>query len=85
MRLIWSLFPAVPEGVKEGDTFSYAVIGGADAAVFSISGNQLVITDGVLDFNTKNSSACAIIKCCNSIQICGISRHQNSIAVVKVW
>ena len=38
-----------------GDTFSYAVIGGADAGVFSISGSDLVITDGVLDRESQAS------------------------------
>jgi uncharacterized repeat protein (TIGR01451 family) len=38
-----------------GDTFIYAIAGGADAALFSISGNQLVLTAGVLDYETKSS------------------------------
>jgi VCBS repeat-containing protein len=38
-----------------GDTHSYAVVGGADAANFSIAGSTLRIADGVLDFETKPS------------------------------
>lgn len=38
-----------------GEGFTYTVVGGADAAKFSISGNQLILTDGVLDFETQPS------------------------------
>ena len=41
-----------------GDTFTYSIVGGADAAVFSIGGagsDELILTDGVLDFETKTS------------------------------
>jgi hypothetical protein len=41
--------------VDAGDTFTYTIVGGVDQAVFSISGNQLLIDDGVLDFETQNS------------------------------
>ena len=41
--------------VDAGETFTYAVVGGADQAVFTTSGNQLLIDDGVLDFETQNS------------------------------
>ncbi len=40
------------------DTFSYSIQGGADSASFSIGGpdmDQLVLTAGVLDFETKSS------------------------------
>jgi len=49
--------------VDAGDTFTYSVVGGADAAVFSIGGagsDELILTDGVLDFETKPSYAVAI-------------------------
>ena len=38
-----------------GDTTSYSINGGADAGVFSISGSDLILTDGLLDFETKAS------------------------------
>ena len=38
-----------------GDTTSYSINGGADAAVFSISGSDLILTAGTLDFETKAS------------------------------
>jgi sugar lactone lactonase YvrE len=37
------------------DTATYSIVPGADAAVFKISGSDLVLTDGVLDYETKNS------------------------------
>jgi parallel beta-helix repeat protein len=37
------------------DTFTYGITGGADQAKFSVAGNQLVLTDGVLDFEAKSS------------------------------
>ena len=41
-----------------GETFSYSIQGGVDAANFSIGGalnDELILTDGVLDFETKSS------------------------------
>ncbi|WP_230971554.1 cadherin domain-containing protein [Nitrogeniibacter aestuarii] len=41
-----------------GDSFTYTVVGGADQAVFSIGGpgaNELILTDGTLDFETQSS------------------------------
>ena len=38
-----------------GDTFTYTVEGGADQGVFSINGTDLVLTNGILDFETKPS------------------------------
>ena len=38
-----------------GDTFTYSVVGGTDASKFSTSAAQLLIADGVLDFETKPS------------------------------
>ncbi|WP_227814678.1 cadherin domain-containing protein [Nitrogeniibacter aestuarii] len=41
-----------------GDSFTYAIVGGADQAVFSIGGagsNELILTDGTLDFETQSS------------------------------
>jgi hypothetical protein len=38
-----------------GDTHAFVVVGGADAALFSIAGNQLRIADGVLDYESKSS------------------------------
>ncbi len=40
-----------------GDTFTYAIVGGGDAAKFSIGGlgsNELILTDGILNFETKS-------------------------------
>ena len=40
-----------------GETFSYTIVGGVDAAMFSIggSGDELILTDGVLDYESKSS------------------------------
>ncbi len=41
-----------------GDTFTYSIVGGADALKFSIGGgssDELILTDGTLDFETKSS------------------------------
>ncbi len=41
-----------------GDSHSYVIVGGADMGVFSIGGaglDELILTDGTLDFETKNS------------------------------
>ncbi len=40
------------------DTFSYSILAGGDGAVFTIGGggnDELILTDGVLDFETKSS------------------------------
>ncbi|MEL7498301.1 MAG: Ig-like domain-containing protein [Planctomycetota bacterium] len=39
------------------ETFAYSIVGGADQARFSIggAGDQLILTDGVLDFETQSS------------------------------
>ena len=40
-----------------GDTFTYSIVGGADAGVFSIGGvgnDELILSDGVLDFETQS-------------------------------
>ncbi|MEM9366957.1 MAG: DUF4347 domain-containing protein, partial [Planctomycetota bacterium] len=40
------------------ETFTYSIVGGVDQAVFSINGSdQLVITDGVIDYETQTSYA----------------------------
>ena len=42
--------------IDSGDTATYSIQGGADAAYFSlVNGNQLVLTNGVLDFETQDS------------------------------
>ena len=44
--------------VDPGETFRYAVVGGADSGVFSIGGSgadELILTDGVLDFESQAS------------------------------
>ena len=49
--------------VDAGDTFTYSVVGGTDAAVFSIGGvssDELILTDGVLDFESQSSYAVTI-------------------------
>ena len=41
-----------------GDSATFTIVGGADAALFSIgggTGNELVLDDGVLDFESKSS------------------------------
>ena len=38
-----------------GDTATYTINGGADAALFSISGSDLILTAGTLDFETQAS------------------------------
>ncbi len=41
-----------------GETFTYSVVGGADAAKFSIGGpggDELILSDGVLDFETQSN------------------------------
>ncbi len=46
-----------------GETFTYAVVGGADAARFSIGGvglDELVLSHGILDFETQSSYDVAI-------------------------
>src|SRR5690606_7660365 len=43
---------------ETGESFTYSIVGGADAAVFAIGGagsDELVISAGVLDFETKAS------------------------------
>ena len=65
---------AVPEGIDTtagypvgvlaaldpdaGDTFTYEIVGGADAALFNVGGvlsDELLLTDGVLDAETRNT------------------------------
>ncbi len=41
--------------VDAGDTTSYSITGGADAGLFSLSGSDLILTDGVLDFESQAS------------------------------
>ncbi|WP_075086540.1 tandem-95 repeat protein [Mariniblastus fucicola] len=41
--------------VDAGETFTYLIVGGPDAGNFSINGNDLLIDDGVIDFETKDS------------------------------
>ncbi|WP_345324532.1 DUF4347 domain-containing protein, partial [Novipirellula rosea] len=44
--------------VDAGETFAYSIVGGTDAAKFSIGGgsnNELVLTDGTLDFESQSS------------------------------
>ena len=38
-----------------GDTATYTIVGGVDAAVFSISSNNLILTDGILNYEAKSS------------------------------
>ena len=52
---IGSLTPTDPDSA---DTFTYTIVGGADAARFSIGGaaaNDLILTDGILDHETTPS------------------------------
>lgn len=44
--------------VDTGDTFTYTIVGGADAGVFSIGGvgnDELILSDGVLDYESQSS------------------------------
>ncbi|WP_145391305.1 cadherin-like domain-containing protein [Stieleria neptunia] len=44
--------------VDAGETFTYSIVGGADAANFSIGGvssDELVLDDGILDYESKSS------------------------------
>jgi VCBS repeat-containing protein len=41
--------------IDAGETLSFSIVGGTDASSFSIIGNQLVLDDGVLDFETQNT------------------------------
>ncbi len=44
--------------VDTGDTFTYSIVGGTDASVFSIGGvdaDELILTDGILDFERQAS------------------------------
>jgi len=44
--------------VDSGDSFTYSIVGGADAGVFSIGGasnDELILTDGVLNFENQSS------------------------------
>ncbi len=38
-----------------GESFTYSIVGGADGAVFSLSGDQLLLNAGVLNFENKSS------------------------------
>jgi VCBS repeat-containing protein len=38
-----------------GDTHSYAIVGGADAGKFTLSGNRLTLNDGLLDYERQSS------------------------------
>ena len=54
--------------VDAEETFTYSVVGGSDADLFSIdvaSGNELILTDGVLNFERQRSYA-AIIRTTDS-------------------
>jgi predicted outer membrane repeat protein len=44
----------VSEDVDMGETFTYSVVGGSDSALFSVIGNELILDDGVLDYETKD-------------------------------
>ena len=37
-----------------GDTFTYSIVSGFDSSKFSILGDQLMLDDGILDFETKS-------------------------------
>ena len=37
------------------ESFTYSIVGGADATVFNLSGNQLLLNDGVLNFENKSA------------------------------
>ena len=44
--------------VDVGETFTYTIVGGADASLFSVGGagsDELILTNGILDFETKPS------------------------------
>ncbi len=54
----FSLGTLIATDPDSGETFTYSVVGGADAGLFSIGGassDELILTNGVLDFETKPS------------------------------
>jgi sugar lactone lactonase YvrE len=55
------------------DVHTYSIVGGADAASFSISGDALVIDAGVLDYETKSSYVVTV----RSTDIGGLTRDQS--------
>ncbi|MCA9212015.1 MAG: DUF4347 domain-containing protein [Planctomycetales bacterium] len=44
-----------PHDQDAADTFTLSIIGGADALLFTIDGTDLVLDDGLLDFDRQNS------------------------------
>ncbi|WP_319496867.1 DUF4347 domain-containing protein [uncultured Cohaesibacter sp.] len=54
----YSLGTLTTSDPDSGDSFSYTIVGGADAALFSIGGaglDELLLDDGVLDFDVQSS------------------------------
>lgn len=51
----WVLGSLTTTDADLGDSFTYTIVGGPDAGKFSIDGNQLVLTDGLLNYETKSS------------------------------
>ena len=50
--------PLTATDVDAGDTQTYTIVGGADAALFTIGGagsDELILDDGILDFETQSS------------------------------
>ncbi len=43
-----------------GETFTWEVVGGTDQSKFTTSGNQLMLDDGTLDFETQSSYSVAV-------------------------
>ncbi|MFK7892508.1 MAG: Ig-like domain-containing protein, partial [Granulosicoccus sp.] len=67
--------------VDAGDEFSYSVVSSENAAVFNISGdgsNELIISDGVLDFESQPSYSVAI----RSTDSAGLTHEQTLVISV---
>lgn len=59
-----------------GETFTYAIIGGADQTKFTISGDRLTLDDGILDYESQNSYSVDV-----QVTDSGGNRHKEKIYV----
>ena len=67
----------VTSDVDVGETFTYSIVGGPDAANFSINGDELVLSDGLLDHETRDQYN-VVVRATDS----GGLTHDESITVV---
>ena len=66
----------VTSDVDAGETFTYSIVGGPDAAIFSINGDELILSDGLLDHETRDQYS-VVIRATDS----GGLTHDESITV----